>query len=75
MTQSKGVRMDSRKLVAPSRPLPDPCPACGAAVPRVAVHGHVQCGACRTNIEPCCEGAPQTPPTKTREMKMDERET
>lgn len=34
------------------------CPWCGP-VSRgrvVEVHGHVQCAACGTNIEPCCSG-------------------
>ncbi|MBL8726438.1 MAG: hypothetical protein JNK49_20510 [Planctomycetes bacterium] len=34
-----------------------PCPYCGRRGGRVAVHGHVQCGACGTNLEPCCSGA------------------
>lgn len=38
-------------------PAPLPCPYCGRPGGRVAVHGHVQCGACGTNLEPCCGGA------------------
>jgi hypothetical protein len=33
------------------------CPACGASVPLVHVHGHGQCTACGSNVEPCCAGA------------------
>jgi hypothetical protein len=33
------------------------CPACGADVPLVHVHGHGQCAACGCNVEPCCAGA------------------
>lgn len=33
------------------------CPACGADVPLVHVHGHGQCTACGSNVEPCCAGA------------------
>ena len=36
---------------------PDRCPACGQAAAVVWVHGHGQCAACGTNIEPCCDGA------------------
>jgi len=34
----------------------DPCPRCGARVPRVFVHGHYQCQSCRSNIDDCCGG-------------------
>ena len=34
------------------------CPACGRVLVLVWVHGHGQCVACRTNVEPCCSGAP-----------------
>ena len=34
----------------------DPCPRCGAKVPRVFVHGHYQCQSCRSNIDDCCQG-------------------
>jgi hypothetical protein len=46
------------------RPAPRPaepppvlrCPWCGAPTPANYVHGHVQCVACKRNIDPCCEG-------------------
>lgn len=34
------------------------CPMCGSTAPAVFVHGHLQCGACGVNIDPCCGGAP-----------------
>ena len=34
------------------------CPACGHFAPMIWVHGHGQCAVCRTNIAPCCDGAP-----------------
>jgi hypothetical protein len=36
--------------------LPEPCPSCGAMAGVEEVHGHGQCRACGTNIEPCCAG-------------------
>jgi hypothetical protein len=33
------------------------CPFCGTRLQVVAVHGHGQCAACGTNVEPCCTGA------------------
>ncbi len=40
--------------------MPEPvrCPACAMIAPIVWVHGHGQCAACGTNVEPCCDGAP-----------------
>ena len=32
------------------------CPWCGYPTPCNYVHGHVQCVACKKNIDPCCEG-------------------
>lgn len=32
------------------------CPACHSNVVMVAVGGHVQCPACTTVVESCCEG-------------------
>lgn len=34
------------------------CPMCGSTAPAVFVHGHLQCGTCGVNIDPCCGGAP-----------------
>jgi hypothetical protein len=34
------------------------CDWCGHWGPPVHVHGHTQCARCKTNIEPCCAGAP-----------------
>jgi hypothetical protein len=34
-----------------------PCPACGAPLQLVWVHGHGQCAVCGTNVVPCCMGA------------------
>jgi hypothetical protein len=34
----------------------DACPACGATLFVVEVHGHGQCVICKTNIQPCCDG-------------------
>jgi len=34
----------------------DPCPRCGAKVPRLFVHGHYQCQQCHSNIDDCCQG-------------------
>lgn len=39
----------------PHTPLPR-CPTCGHPLRIVHVHGHGQCGACGTNIQPCCDG-------------------
>lgn len=33
------------------------CPACGRRAKVLWVHGHGQCTACGSAIEPCCEGA------------------
>ena len=33
------------------------CSYCGAALVIVHVHGHGQCSACGTNVDPCCAGA------------------
>ena len=33
-----------------------PCPWCGSLRGVVHVHGHGQCRACGTNVEPCCAG-------------------
>lgn len=35
---------------------PTPCPWCGSRRGVVHVHGHGQCAACGTNVEPCCAG-------------------
>ncbi len=43
----------------------DPCPACGAPLALVWVHGHGQCALCATTVVPCCMGAGQ---------EIDERE-
>ncbi|MGC6486722.1 MAG: hypothetical protein ACON4Z_03690 [Planctomycetota bacterium] len=45
-------------MSAPSRSDADaaPCPWCGATRGVVRVHGHAQCRACGTNVEPCCSG-------------------
>ena len=32
------------------------CPYCGQSSRTVFVHGHEQCVACKTNVEPCCQG-------------------
>jgi hypothetical protein len=37
------------------------CPWCGAPTPANYVHGHVQCVACKKNIDPCCEGEQAQP--------------
>ena len=37
----------------------DPCPACGATLQLVWVHGHGQCANCCTNVVACCMGAGQ----------------
>jgi hypothetical protein len=34
------------------------CPFCGYETPMDYVHGHAQCLHCKTNIAPCCDGAP-----------------
>ena len=39
-----------------SRALPLPCPACGLRAGVEHVHGHGQCLACGTNVDPCCTG-------------------
>ncbi len=39
------------------RPPADRCPACGSACGVVHVHGHGQCAACGSNVDPCCSGA------------------
>ena len=37
---------------------PERCRWCSAPLQAVEVHGHVQCGHCGINIDPCCGGAP-----------------
>ena len=32
------------------------CPACNKAIEVGWVHGHGQCGFCKNNIDPCCNG-------------------
>ena len=35
------------------------CPYCGQLSQTLFVHGHEQCILCKTNVEPCCQGAVQ----------------
>ena len=46
-------------MTPPPEPHPAerPCPACGAPLQLVWVHGHGQCANCATNVVPCCMGA------------------
>ena len=32
------------------------CPYCASPLSVVQVHGHSQCAACKTNVQPCCDG-------------------
>jgi len=32
------------------------CPRCHTSLPPVAVHGHIQCSACKLYISECCQG-------------------
>ncbi|MBK8100489.1 MAG: hypothetical protein IPK26_25610 [Planctomycetes bacterium] len=44
-------------MSAPAGRSRERCPWCGARLSIVHVHGHGQCAACGTNVEPCCGGA------------------
>ena len=43
------------------------CPWCGQPTPPDYAHGHLQCLHCKTNIGPCCEGAPDLCESKPSE--------
>mgnify|MGYP001562593842 CR=1 FL=1 len=32
------------------------CQFCGHVGEVIECHGHIQCGRCRQNIDPCCQG-------------------
>lgn len=43
--------------MTPPEPGSNACPWCGShPLVTVYVHGHGQCAACRTNLDPCCSG-------------------
>ena len=51
--------------MGPRRDNEQRCNWCAAPLRPVEVHGHVQCGTCGINIEPCCGGEQACPALKT----------